>query len=670
MALFALASAPFAATPARATLGGTTKRVSLDAGQDDPDGISLNRSLSADGSLIAFSSEATDLVPGDVNLLRDVFLRDRAGGANVLVSAGIGGASANGRSGEPAISADGRFVAFTSEAANLVAGDTNNSADVFVRDLVAGTTKRVSLGAGGVQGNQASQHPAISGDGKYVAFTSRATNLVSGDSNGRSDVFVRNIVTKTTTRVSLASGGAQGNGNSLRPTISADGRAVAFESLATNFTPTTTSGFSNTFVRVGVSGPPVASTPTVLVSRNLKGKPANADSFLAGVSADATKVVYTSRASNIATTNIVGDANVAADVFEFDIASLTAVRVSVNEFGGDAAGDSFSRAPSNDGRYVAFMSTANDLVSGTGTQATVQDVFLRDLLTGRTILLSYDDNDQKADGNSYKPAITTDGGTVAWRSDAADLVSSDGNTLSDVFVRSTSIVSVGSQSVPEGDTCLHNARFTISLSVPSEDTISVDYATADVTATSGMDYTPTSGTATFVPGTAAVSVSVPVTCDTSIEGTETFTLSLSNLVGISALMGNTVGSGSIQNDDPNSTTAVWRIGAVTVIEGDQGARNARVQVVLSKPKANAVTVDYTTVGGSATSGVDFTPVTGTLTMPAGVTGMPINVPINPDQDPESTETFTVVLSNPQPSAIAVAQGTGTVTILDDDPPYV
>ncbi|MEO7836728.1 MAG: hypothetical protein ABIS21_03675, partial [Acidimicrobiales bacterium] len=241
--------------PVGAVDAGTTKRVSLDATQDDPDGSSLNRSLSADASLIAFSSDATDMVPGDTNAVRDVFVRDRAGGANVLVSAGLGGAPANGASGEPAISADGKFVTFASDATNLITGDTNAARDIFIRNLVTSTTKRVSVAGVNTQSNGTSLTPAISGDGTYVTYASWASNLVPGDTNNRADIFVRNTVAKTTKRVSLATGGAQGNGDSTYPTISSDGRGVAFESLATNFTPTTTNGFRHTYVRVGASGP-------------------------------------------------------------------------------------------------------------------------------------------------------------------------------------------------------------------------------------------------------------------------------------------------------------------------------------------------------------------------------------------------------------------------------
>ena len=149
----------------------------------------------------------------------------------------------------PAISADGRFVAFVSFATNLVPGDTNDATDVFVRDRQTGTTRRVSLGPGGVQGNGGSAGPAISANGRFVAFFSAATNLVPGDTNGTADVFVRDRQTGTTRRVSLGPGGVQGDGDSVGAAISADGRFVAFESDATNLVPGDTNGAPDVFVR-------------------------------------------------------------------------------------------------------------------------------------------------------------------------------------------------------------------------------------------------------------------------------------------------------------------------------------------------------------------------------------------------------------------------------------
>jgi len=209
--------------------------------------------ISADGRYVAFSSSATNLVAGDT--MGGVFVRDRVKGTTTRVSVSTQGAPAFGA--EPAISADGRYVAFGSGASNLVAGDTNGIVDVFVRDRVAGTTTRVNISTRGAQTAHTdpdtmledSELPTISADGRYVAFLSGAGNLVDCDTNGIVDVFVRDRVRGTTTRVSVATRGAQANQRSSEPAISANGRYVAFSSDASNLVRGDTNGSSDVFVR-------------------------------------------------------------------------------------------------------------------------------------------------------------------------------------------------------------------------------------------------------------------------------------------------------------------------------------------------------------------------------------------------------------------------------------
>src|SRR6266446_1314542 len=232
----------------------TTERVSVTSGGTEGNGASLGSALSADGRFVAFDSAATDLVAGDTNGVSDVFVHDRQTGATERVSVASGGAQGNASSGligfafPPALSADGRFVAFVSYATNLVPGDTNGATDVFVHDRQTGMTERVSVASDGTQANNASSYPALSADGRFVAFQSDATNLVAGDTNGATDVFVHDRQTGTTERVSVASGGTQGNGFSAGPALSADGRFVAFHDTATNLVAGDTNGASDVFV--------------------------------------------------------------------------------------------------------------------------------------------------------------------------------------------------------------------------------------------------------------------------------------------------------------------------------------------------------------------------------------------------------------------------------------
>src|SRR5438552_5705991 len=193
----------------------TTERVSVDSGGTEANDASLSSALSADGRFVAFDSAATDLVAADTNGVSDVFVHDRQTGATERVSVASGGAQGNGSSGligfafPPALSADGRFIAFVSFATNLVAGDTNGATDVFVHDRLTGTTERVSVASGGTEGNDASLGFALSADGRFVAFQSDATNLVAGDTNGATDVFVHDRQTGTTERATVATGGGQ-----------------------------------------------------------------------------------------------------------------------------------------------------------------------------------------------------------------------------------------------------------------------------------------------------------------------------------------------------------------------------------------------------------------------------------------------------------------------------
>jgi hypothetical protein len=216
--------------------------VSVAADGGDANGPSSNPDLSADGRFVVFDSAASNLVAGDTNGAPDVFVRDLRTGTTALVSAARGGGPGNGASGAPAISAGGAFVSFASKASNLVAGDSNGVGDVFVRDLVLGRTERISVDGHGRQQNRAAADPFtqisdVSRDGRFVVFDSDATNLVRADANQHTDVFLRDRRRHTTVLVSASSLNVQGNNDSFSPLISADGRIVAFQSLASNMAP-------------------------------------------------------------------------------------------------------------------------------------------------------------------------------------------------------------------------------------------------------------------------------------------------------------------------------------------------------------------------------------------------------------------------------------------------
>ena len=220
---------------------GSITRVSVDSLGGEGNSNSFSPSISSDGRYVVFSSDASNLVPDDTNNFTDTFVHDRMTGQTTRVSVSSTGGEGDTASGSllgwhSDISADGRFVVFSSNATNLVSDDTNFSSDIFVRDRETGNTTRISVDSGGNQSDGASYFPVISADGRFIAFSSDGTNLVVGDQNVFSDVFIHDRNTGVTKRISVDSSGAEGNGPSgaIGPlTMSADGQLVAFESQAT-----------------------------------------------------------------------------------------------------------------------------------------------------------------------------------------------------------------------------------------------------------------------------------------------------------------------------------------------------------------------------------------------------------------------------------------------------
>jgi len=326
---------------------GSTARVSVGIDGAEANSSSMGASVSADGRYVAFYSGASNLVADDTNNTSDVFLRDRVLGVTERVSIGSDGSEANANSSLPSLSSDGRHVAFESGASNLVEGDTNAVGDVFVHDRVLGVTELVSIGGGRTQANDYSTRPSMSGDGQYVAFESRATNLVADNSNSKG-VFVRDRLSNVTERVSVGNDGTQADGDSWGPAISGDGRFVAFPSAATNLVFGDTNDLEDLFVRDRVLG------VTERVSVRSGGTQANGESYYPSMSFDGRYVAFESWASNLVT----GDTSAFGDVFVHDLGASTSVsRVA-------ALGDSFT---SGEGAgYVGFEDPSLYLV-GTAT---------------------------------------------------------------------------------------------------------------------------------------------------------------------------------------------------------------------------------------------------------------------------------------------------------------
>lgn len=319
----------------------------------------------------------------------------------------------------PAISADGRFVAFESLGSSLVPGDTNECSDVFLHDRELSTTVRVSVDSEGGEGKGDSRAAALSADGRFVAFESLAPNLAGFPHQG--GIFVHDRTTGETSLVSIDSLGRAASGPCSRPSISADGRFVAFESAATNLVLNDTNGLPDVFLHDRES------CSTICVSANWRGVSARGSSGWPAVSGDGRCVAFLSDAD----TFLLGDTNRLDDVFVFDRQSHRTTRVSVGAGGRQAGGASFKPAISHDGRFVTFASDASNFVERDRGQ---RDVFVHDRRTAQTRLVSVDSLGNKGNLQSGAPSISADGRWIAFHSSATNLVPGDTNRVDDVFL--------------------------------------------------------------------------------------------------------------------------------------------------------------------------------------------------------------------------------------------
>jgi Tol biopolymer transport system component len=427
IAFIALA-AVVAIVPMSASAGTAVKTTRASVGsheQQSPDG-GIYPSISGSGRYVVFESGSANLVPGDTNMETDVFVRDRKTGRTERVSVRSNGAQANSWSGYASVSANGRFVSFTSEASNLVAGDTNGVQDIFVHDRRTGRTTRASVDSRGRQGNDDSSASDISATGRFVVVSSTATNLVRDDANGYEDLFVHDRVTGTTRLVSVRSNGAQANaaaGNVDPGSISADGRFITFHTAASNLVKDDDNAVADVFVRDRVAG------KTTRVSVSSAGDEANGSSRDASISGDGKLVSFTSDATNL----FGSDANGDQDIFVHNRNQGTTRRISVSSADEEADGFSGSPSISGDGRYVAFESFAENLIANDTNNVT--DVFIRDRKRQTTVRVSLTNAGAEGNSESSYPFISANGRFVAFQSSATNLIGNDTNAATDIYVR-------------------------------------------------------------------------------------------------------------------------------------------------------------------------------------------------------------------------------------------
>jgi Tol biopolymer transport system component len=344
---------------------GTTTRVSVSVnGGGDAAGDSQNAVISGSGRFVAFDSTADDLVEGDTNGVSDVFLFDRNTGSVTLVSIAHDGGAGDGDSSRPSLSTDGRYMAFTSSATNLVIEGANTNSDTYVRDLFLGETTKATYRLGGGLTEANSWRPVISAGGRHVVYTSGDNGLVAGDLISPQDIFVTDLETGVIERVSISSAGGEGTDRNGAAAINGDGSVVVFWSRATELVADDTNGQDDIFIRDRDAG------TTTRINLSPGGDQADGGSWHVTISDDGRFVAYTSDATNL----VSGDDNGEGDVFSFDRESGT-TRLHSLTLSGDQ-GQAYSNAPAltPDGRFVIFRSGADNFVDDDLNQA--EDVFI------------------------------------------------------------------------------------------------------------------------------------------------------------------------------------------------------------------------------------------------------------------------------------------------------
>ena len=424
----------------RDLLTGTTILISADStGAGSGNNDSFGAVISADGRFVVFTSVASNLVPNDNNGLPDLFIHNLATRTTALVSINrTNTGSGNGltlSSVDPAITPDGRFVVFYSAAGDLVANDSNNVTDLFVRDVLQGTTRLVSINTGGNAGGAGFPFtPAISADGRFITFQSDANDLVANDAarpggNQDGDIFVRDMALGTTRLVSVNRfGTGSANAASRFASMSADGRFIVFVSFASDLVVNDINAYADVYLRDTIAG------TTTLVSVNTAGATSSSPSNAIGIpaiNADGRFVAFASFAGGL----VVNDTNNRTDVFRRDLQAGVTTLVSRNN-AGTTGGNNDSQKPliSSDGRFVIFESLATDLVAASDSNGRT-DIFARDLQVGATTLVSVNTAGASGNNSSIQAAVSGDGQSVAFESIASDLAANDANGFSDIFIR-------------------------------------------------------------------------------------------------------------------------------------------------------------------------------------------------------------------------------------------
>ncbi|MCC7560645.1 MAG: hypothetical protein KO318_09510 [Methanobacterium sp.] len=406
----------------------STELVSIPIDGGEANDYCYEPSINENGRYVAFSSYANNLVDDDTNFYSDIFVRDRLLNITERISVSSTGEKGNDNSYEPFISSDGRYVTFTSYATNLVKDDVSGFADIFVRDRLQNITERLSVSSTGVEGNNDSYGSSVSSDGRYIAFYSWASNLVEQDTNGCSDVFVFDRISNTIKIINIPPNGGEANSDSYQPIISADGNFIAFTSNADNLVVNDNNGESDVFVY----DQNLNNIKMVSISEGLDS---NGSSYEPSISSGGRYIAFSSWANNL----VEHDFNGFSDVFVYDQISGIIERVSILGVGEELDEDSYNPSISGDGRFVAFVTghvqvAVCKMMLSFGNKDNIVDIFVHDRLSKTTKKISVSSTGEEANDNSDNPAINGDGKYVAFSSHARNLVLGYNNDYGNIFV--------------------------------------------------------------------------------------------------------------------------------------------------------------------------------------------------------------------------------------------
>lgn len=402
---------------------GGPQLVSVAKGGALANGSSHSAAASADGRYVAFMSNADNLTPHDENRSPDIFVRDLTTQDIVCVSLSPTGHTGGSASYSPCLSADGRFVAFESESANLVPDDTNGFADIFVYDLITGNLERASVSSLERQADLPCEVSSISGDGRFVAFESYATTLAPSSNPGVREIFVRDRLSGQTFIASPGLNGLPANGSSGNASFSLDGSRVAYHSWSDNLAPNDSNGGLDVFVY------DLAADEVILASLTSEGLGANGPSTQPTLSGDGRLVAFHSDAHNL----VPGDTNTYSDCFVRDLVTGQIEIVSLSTSGTLANEESGRAVITANGRLVVFHSHASNLVHNDSNKQ--QDIFVHNRVSGETLRVSA--NQEGVQGNflSSWPWVAVLSGDIVFESWAENFFPGDVNQASDIFVR-------------------------------------------------------------------------------------------------------------------------------------------------------------------------------------------------------------------------------------------